>query len=215
MILIRKGSCPQSWRTFARTPGAAFTSAPKDDLRASLIREQGYICAYCMKRIDLGIDVNGENKTRIEHIKAESKSLRENHPEETLDYSNMVLCCNGESSGQRHCDLNRRDRDLHLSPLNSVDMKNIRYSSGDGTIKSSDPSADNDLNNVLNLNNSVLKANRLEVLKVMINKMSEGRWNRSRMQTILAEYEKFDDSGCKHSFCGIVVWFLRKRLQRQ
>src|SRR5574344_1453224 len=83
MILIRKGSCPQSWRTFARTPGAAFTSAPKDDLRASLIREQGYICAYCMKRIDLGIDVNGENKTRIEHIKAESKSLRENHPEET------------------------------------------------------------------------------------------------------------------------------------
>jgi len=214
MILIRKGSCPKSWRTFARTPGAAFTSAPKDDLRASLIREQGFICAYCMRRIELGVDVNGASRTRIEHIKVETKSLNEGHPEETLDYSNMVLCCSGESSGQRHCDLNRRDRDLRLSPLAITDMENIRYSSKDGTIKSNDSMADCDLNEVLNLNNPVLKANRSAVLGEIIRQMNAAKWARSKMVAALAEYENFDQESRKHPFCGIAVWFLKKRLQR-
>ena len=67
MRRIVKGQEPQAWRDFRNTPGVSYEAKPQ--LRDALIREQGYICAYCMQRISL------EGETRIEHIKS-----RHNHP---------------------------------------------------------------------------------------------------------------------------------------
>lgn len=56
MILIRKQHEPESLRRFRLTPGADFDGMPaaeKNELRLALIKEQGYICAYCMRRIRL------------------------------------------------------------------------------------------------------------------------------------------------------------------
>ena len=58
-------------------------------IKAALLSEQGYLCAYTMKRIS-------NNSSHIEHIKPES--LCRKHKEEgidtvsDLDYSNMLAC---------------------------------------------------------------------------------------------------------------------------
>lgn len=58
-------------------------------IKAALLREQGYLCAYSMKRIS-------SSNSHIEHIKPES--LCRKHKEEgidtvsDLDYSNMLAC---------------------------------------------------------------------------------------------------------------------------
>jgi uncharacterized protein (TIGR02646 family) len=57
-----------------------------DKLKAVLVKEQGYLCAYCGSRI--GIDSN----TPIEHIAP--KSLPENK-DKVLSYHNFVAVCKG------------------------------------------------------------------------------------------------------------------------
>lgn len=52
MILIKKNRIPSSLVEYKRTINASFDNLPrevKDRLRTSLLKEQGYICAYCMK----------------------------------------------------------------------------------------------------------------------------------------------------------------------
>jgi hypothetical protein len=57
-----------------------------DKLKAVLVKEQGYLCAYCGSRI--GIDSN----TPIEHIAP--KSLPENK-DKVVSYHNFVAVCKG------------------------------------------------------------------------------------------------------------------------
>jgi len=56
----------------------------KQVLLEALIREQGALCAYTMRRI-------GADSAHVEHIKPESR-CRTDRPESDLDYGNMVAC---------------------------------------------------------------------------------------------------------------------------
>ena len=51
MILIIKQCEPVSLHLHRNTFGADFDGLDKTELRKSLLAEQGYLCAYCMKRI--------------------------------------------------------------------------------------------------------------------------------------------------------------------
>jgi hypothetical protein len=73
--------CRTSIETFirdktSRSEIAHYDSFPdKDVLRLSLLEEQGYICAYCMRRIE-----NNPLKTKIEHWKSrEVYNAEKNH----------------------------------------------------------------------------------------------------------------------------------------
>lgn len=56
------------------------------DLRESLIKEQGGICCYCMKKIDV-------NSSHIEHF-----FPKEHFQNVDLSYDNLFASCNGEGS---------------------------------------------------------------------------------------------------------------------
>lgn len=49
MILITKNKEPKEWTEYRNTPGVDYQAIP--ELVQSLLKEQGYICAYCMRRI--------------------------------------------------------------------------------------------------------------------------------------------------------------------
>lgn len=49
MILITKNKEPKEWTEYRNTPGVDYQAIP--ELIQSLLKEQGYICAYCMRRI--------------------------------------------------------------------------------------------------------------------------------------------------------------------
>ncbi|MGX6592812.1 hypothetical protein [Cetobacterium ceti] len=84
MIKISKGTPPRSFITYANQPGATFDHMPtkiKDDLRKSLLKEQGYICAYCMTRLE-----DSPSKTKIEHFISRDEDISKE-----LLYDNLFI----------------------------------------------------------------------------------------------------------------------------
>ena len=92
MILIKKGKEPKElieyrtnkWNPYEKqSVEPSFEDMPteiKDAIRRELLKEQGYLCAYCMRRI------KSVEETKIEHWVPQEKLTKE----QGLDYSNML-----------------------------------------------------------------------------------------------------------------------------
>lgn len=94
------------WKDFTQTgrPGV------NGDVKRSLLDEQGYICCYCMSRIEL-------DDITIEHI--ESRSA---YPTNMFDYnSNLLGSCNGGEQDPKpkesHCGASKANQTITVHPL--------------------------------------------------------------------------------------------------
>ncbi len=119
MKFIRKAPEPrllQQWRLEnRRSPqNLSYQNIPskaKAELRASLLEEQGHLCAYTMMRISTA------ERGHIEHIFAQSS-----RPDLEVAYSNMLYCHPGDGASRcaygAHCkDGKDVSRDVFVSPL--------------------------------------------------------------------------------------------------
>ena len=211
MRKIDKGETPIGWRERQSTPNAQYERI--EELANALIEEQGYLCAYCMRRIDV-------EHTRIEHVHCQS-----GHSQEVLDYNNMVICCDGDILGHNnekefHCDRKKGERNISFSPTDEFFIDTISYGSKDGEIKSSNEQYDKEMNEVLNLNLPILKRNRFEVLRGVINVLGDRNgkvWKKSDLQRMLRMYMEKKNYGTYsgyREYSGIVIWYLKKKLAR-
>ncbi|KAA6332713.1 hypothetical protein EZS27_018808 [termite gut metagenome] len=209
MKKIDKGVEPQEWEEHRNTPGAIYQSI--SPLREALLREQGYTCAYCMRRIPCK-DANSNEDIRIDHIKC-----REKYPDLQLDYKNMVICCPGAINNDFHCDKKKGASDISFTPFDSFFIDTLSYLSGSGQIKSTNPSWDKELNNVLNLNNSLLKQNRKQTLEGIIVSLGkrEEDWRKRNIEELLGKWKEKNKNGQFEPYCGIIVWFLGKKRKRR
>ena len=175
----------------------------------SLMIEQGYICAYCMRRIP---EKRGHPQSTIEHIKPQSKCSAE----EKLDYKNMLAVCSGNrnasSDDLKTCDARRGNQDLSLNPLKPDTIATIKYRAN-GRIYSDIRSIDDELNKVLNLNCEAralinLRKSALNALQKTIRaKGWEG--NKTQYRYLLDEYQQ---SGQKKEYVGILINWLQKHI---
>ncbi len=214
MIKITKGQEPAEWTEQKNTPGITYETAQKNALRQALLEEQGGLCGYCMRRVNF--EPGKASNTRIEHVKPRTLSLAEGKPEETLAYSNMILCCNGDIDGDKnfHCDVSKNENEIHFSPFDQAVMDTISYSSKDGSIKSSNDVYDKDLNEVLNLNHPQLAVNRLAVIKGLVEVMGRKTWKKTDIIHKLTVYSTKTAGGKLHEYCGVVIWYLNKKLRQ-
>lgn len=226
MILITKNKEPKEWTEYRNTPGVDYQAIP--ELVQSLLKEQGYICAYCMRRIpqkDKLYKKDGNNYVltnedhRVEHIKS-----RELHDDLKLEYRNMVICCPGHIGTEDHCDRLKGAKDISFTPLDQQFIDTIKYNS-DGTIISTNEVYNKEISEVLNLNTELLKKNRKAMLTEVISKLNvdckKGKnWDKKTLERYLSKYsEKHpenDEEGVKekyYPYCGIVSCFLQKKLR--
>ena len=206
MIYISKGKEPASWIQKRLTPNAVYEATP--DLRASLLEEQGYICAYCMRRLPVK-DGTIDARSKIEHIMSQ-----ENHPELQMNYSNMVICCPGKiNDDELHCDSSKGENDLSCSPLSIDAMRTIQYNPSDGRIKSSDSRYDKEINDVLNLNTQILMDNRSETWNAVCDYLTRQGWTLSNIRKELSRYQSYNAKGQRIPYCGIVIYFLTKKMR--
>lgn len=220
MILIKKKNEPKEWEKYRNTPGVDYQAIP--ELVESLLNEQGYICAYCMRRIphkDIIFKGTTERQTdedhRVEHILS-----REKHDDKKLEYMNMVICCPGHIGEEDHCDRLKGSRDLSFSPLDQKFIDTLSYST-DGTIKSSTPRYDKEINEVLNLNTKLLKQNRKAKWDAVLAQLKtihkDKEWKESILRKAFSKYSEMHNEGgvSKHEpYCGIVTYFLEKKLRQ-
>lgn len=207
MIKINKGDEPDAWTQRKATPG--FTKyEPTKELRDALLAEQGYICAYCMREIPIKDKGVGET-SKIEHVKS-----RTNRPDLQLRYDNMVICCPGYINADDHCDKLKNGDSVTFSLLNDIFPDTISYSTKNGTIKSSNDTWKKEMNNLLNLNNAMLAANRMNTLDGVHKVLEKNKWRKAKLQEKLEEWSNPDAKGKLKPYCGIVIWYLQRKLRQ-
>jgi len=161
MLRYQKGPEPGSLEELRQTPGATWKHSvhgdQREDIRASLLNDQGAVCAYCQRRIE-----NSNKSMRIEHWLARSKNA-----EQQFVWTNLLGVCLGTpkqegdedepADGAFHCDLSRKNHSLFLHPVEGfqTDPRDFLTYRADGHVGSGDAKATHDIR-ILNLNASQL-----------------------------------------------------------
>lgn len=218
MLQIRKNSEPTSLKDYRNSSdlNKSYKNMPhKDTLQEYLLKEQGYLCAYCMSRIS-----QGAYKMRIEHFFCQN-----NHLDKELCYENMLACCCGNEripeqnhDGETHCDVCKQNKSLSKNPANFLDdIQSIITYSRDGKISSTDIQFNYEINeNVLNLNYARLKNNRRKAYANVILYFTKFTTNtpKRQIQKILDQWISKDSKGKFPEYAGVAIYLLRKRLNR-
>lgn len=101
----------------------------KEEVKKSLMAEQGYICCYCERELT-------DDDSHIEHFKPQSAGV------DSLDFGNMLCSCLGASHSRReprHCGFKKDnwhddDPTMMVSPLDKNCEARFKYL-GDGRIE--------------------------------------------------------------------------------
>lgn len=179
----------------------------RDDLREALLTEQGYICCYCMQRID-------QNKMKIEHWRSQTQ-----YPELQLIYRNLLGAClgnEGQPKQLQHCDTRKGDSEIQINPITNCEIL-IKYGA-DGKIYSDDENIDSELNKILNLNNQTLKNNRFIAFEAVRQNLSQKypsqTWTAAILKQEIKKYSQLSQKGQHEPYCQFILCFLRKKLNK-
>lgn len=206
MRTILKGAPPNSLTQHRQQPNADYDNyQDKVCLRQALVAEQRGVCCYCQSRI----------RATPEDMKIEHRQCQANFPALQLDYRNLLGACiggEGKPEKHQHCDTSKGNKSLCFSvcdPAHPVERE-IRFL-GNGQIEGADPDVNRALNDVLNLNETRLVANRRAVLEAFKQRLQNGvkldpqrelpKWNGSQ-------------AGELPEFAQVIVYWLNKRLGR-
>lgn len=211
MKYIRKdiSNQPASLTEVQSTPGATFDDCNKNDIRQALLEEQGYICAYCMRRIDDQRDKKGRPRVFIEHYITQS----EDRPS-SLSYVNMLGVCDGNDGYPghlQHCDRSRRNVPLTIDPRSGRCEALIKYTNG-GEIYSNDPDVNNDLDKTLNLNKPryLVEGRRIAIDQARKNLKT---WNEGEIRRAINRWSEMNQDGRFPEFCQAAIYYLTKKLR--
>lgn len=178
---IVKSAPPTSLETYKATEGARFDDMPKtvkEELRKSLVSEQGALCCYCGKRI------LGDHHSIIEHLYPKGN---EKYSHLQLEYNNLLCSCDGgesERSGKpksekrkfpSFCDDKKNDQILPLTPLDPTCEDQFSYDE-DGNIYGMTDGADEAIR-ILGLDCSPLVNARRQAIEPYVNmSMENAEW---------------------------------------
>lgn len=142
-------------------------------IRDARLIDQGFLCAYTLKRIDSGSCHN-------EHIVARSVSKANGRIEETLEYRNIVVCYpkHEAKGGCPYGAVVRGNQPLALSPLDQTCETRLRFDWATARLEPVNPD-DHDL---LEMVESVLKLNHDSLIlqrRDAINAAGVGRGSRT------------------------------------
>ena len=177
----------------------------ENNLRRVLLEEQGYICCYCMSRINC-------NNSKIEHFKPQTKyrSLQ-------LDYHNLFIACRGgEGAKEQFCDSKKGNKELKKINLLENIEESIKYKKSRKFIEiySTENEIESDLNDILNLNATILKQNRKQKYDSVLDKLKRRNFDKNFIKKTIRYFKTKNDNGQYPEFCEMIVFFLEKKLNR-
>lgn len=204
---------PDELSNYRKTPGVTYDALGgriKTIIRESLLDEQGFICAYCMGRI------NSDTCT-IEHYISQNKHeaspyLEEEHKRQSLLYSNMSGVCVNDST---HCDKHRGNIPLEiLNPHNPTCEGLITYNLR-GSIMPNGHDIDKVKNDIQTLGldceklRNRRKATWEDVLERFKQEHEKKEWSRELFLEYADKYRNKQKTrkGLKfHAYCNFIVW---------
>jgi uncharacterized protein (TIGR02646 family) len=206
MKYIKKAREPKSLIEHSSKEHACYDNIPKEtknEIRETLLSEQGHVCCYCMKRIHM-------EDMKIEHWKPQR------YVELSMLYNNMLGACDGNEGKPKHlqcCDTYKGETELFINPLDMCCEALIQYRS-DGTIYSDDHRVGRDLEDVLNLNQQTIKENRKKVIDGIVEYLQreypEKKWTKANIRREINKWNQRNAEGKYIEYYGVALY----RLQR-
>ncbi len=200
---------PKTVQEKRATPGSTFDDLPKEQLREALLKEQGFICAYCMQRIK-----NTGKSTKIEHWAPRKKDNEK-------DYMNLLAVCKGNEGklGAEHCDTLKKKQPITISPLHPNCEQLVKFDPG-GQIYSEDKTIDDELKRILGLDKQHLvdeRARLLDRVKEAIQKTAksnaDAKIKKADLTNMLKEWQALK-SGEFEPFCQVAIAYIYKKITR-
>lgn len=213
MRTIEKGDEPKSLRLHRKRGGTYADYKDTDELRRALLRDQGHLCCYCMKRI-----------TRYS-MKNEHWVTQSGHVESTLDWDKIMGACKGGDGERgsevvRHCDTSRGDTPIKVNPLDRAQRceRHIRYLPT-GDMRSGDPEIQHDINVTLNLNNQRIKRERQRIYDVLMTQLKakggdKDHWPPEMIREVLEAWKRRNGEGQLPEYCQVAIYFLEWKLPK-
>ena len=221
MIVVKRGKEPNSLLKFRKeNPDADYeTDMPTHvakDVREQMWREQGHLCAYCMKRI------NEPGVVRIEHCRPRHPQGEKEHDKKaTLDFKWMLGVCYGNSLEKgvkpedTTCDAHRGNTEFTLNPFDELSVRKVKYKA-DGSIYSDDPEINKDVLETLNCQALSLPQTRKSVLmaeKSRIMRKCKGKSQDVFMRELERTYVGLVQERNLTPYCGIIISWLESKLK--
>jgi hypothetical protein len=132
-----------------------------------------------------------------------------------FDYSNLLAACTGDYCGDRHCDTLKADDEISINPTDKINNVEtiISYRFSDGSL-TYPPQYKRDIENILNLNNPVLKRNRIASIKAVQQVLALKKYSQSECQKQLGKFQNRNKYQHFEPYCMVVVKFLEKKLRQ-
>ena len=216
---IIKEKEPSDFIQHRAKPGSTFDNMPtsvKNNLRNALLKSQGYICCYCMKRI-------GDRTSKIEHFRSQMHNNGENGSTDmTLDYSNLFVACPdfGGKYEVQTCDSHKKEQELRKINLTSPLCNSMFKYAGNGNMSSAtdDEDINYDIDKVLNLNQQTLKDNRKVVYQQLNDRFKSysknKNFNQGTLRKELSHWLGKDKQGQYKEYCMVAVYLIKKHMDK-
>lgn len=220
MKQIVKNAEPNSLLQHRASQFSNFDNIPlstKEELRQSLLTEQGHICCYCMKRIPEHTSPN----MKVEHYKCQ-----DNFSALQLTYTNLFGACTGyegQPKIKQTCDTKKGNTDLTINPTSTLpNCETLFKYNAEGEISSIIDNAEinRQLNEVLNLNMQTLKDGRSEIYleiqdRVRLESKKTKKDKSSFVKFLEQERAKWlDRTDNKYRpYCSVAVYYLTKKIK--
>ena len=206
MIRYTKGPAPRQLTTLAATPRMdwdGLRAADRAPIRAALVRDQGWLCAYCQRRITPEEDAQtGRSQMKIEHWLPRNPAGTDGRSGTTdhhFLWSHLLGVCLGVSSDPEapsarisHCDTSRGNADLFLHPVDGQGpdpRDHLRYTQA-GMVEPAKPNprVDADIR-ALNLNAPQLRRGRQDALDEIRKRLDRSGYSLGELKKIAQEYQ--------------------------
>lgn len=226
MKQITKVSEPNSLTQHRAKTHSSYDNLPadaKNDLRNSLLSEQGHICCYCMKRIPEKVNSDGiiTYEMKIEH-----HQCQDNFQYLQLAYYNLLGACMGNEGKPKKlqtCDTKKGNLSLTINPtLNNPTCETLFKYNSDGEICSivNDAEINRQINEILNLNMQTLKDNRKKIYLEVQKRIEAGSKQHATKQLKIRHFEQERNKwlnkvdGKYKEFCMVAVYYLTKKIKQ-
>ncbi|GJD21553.1 hypothetical protein RIVM261_065090 [Rivularia sp. IAM M-261] len=211
MKYIKKNIEPESftvWKKLASDDWQPcwdnFGKPEKIQVHNSLLREQGFICCYCERRIS-------RDTSHIEHFKP-----RKHYPDLALEYTNFLASCQRETKPKEpiHCGKKKDewyDEKLTVSPLIEDCAEFFRFTE-DGQILATETLGQKEQAQAtidkLNLNIDKLKVLRSQAIEGALEDFEE--LSNIEKEVLLQGFEQTNADGEYEEFCSTIVYIMKQ-----
>jgi len=192
----------------------------KLELRAALLREQGYICCFCNRMIDHKPE-REYKKHELADLPEEIEHMRPVHmfPKNALDYDNLAVSCRGgRGTGKETCNASKGASMLPLTPFDASCEERIFFTE-DGQIQGDDEDAEKTIE-ILNL--TAYDKDRAETIagfiyafqdeEEMENGFSDTLISKGEAEQIVNVLSQKDEQGRFRPFCSAVISVLKREI---